>query len=125
VRRLRLILGPKGDGSDDYEALPREESLVEARKMLDRLYGMGGSPDVPPDRCDVHRRFAYGLCDECNRKAIARFRWGAFALCRDCLRQRRNVARLVGEGPSTPPGSLDLDLLRRLWAADDEKGDAA
>jgi hypothetical protein len=98
VKPLRLIFG---GGAEEYEVLPREESLVLGRQVLERLYGAGdavtGVPDVPPDRCDIHSRFAYGLCEECERKALARFRYGSYELCRACVRRRRNALRLSTE----------------------------
>ncbi len=87
MRTLRLIRGHldggRSDVHTDYQALPREESLVLARQTLERLCAgssdpQAGLPDVSPDRCDVHSRLAYGLCQECGRKTLARFRYGAF-----------------------------------------------
>lgn len=95
--KFKLIPGGLGHGrddGDDYEPLPREESLVLARELLERLYSGPtpfSCPDVEPDRCDVSTRAAYGLCDECGHRAVARFRFGAFVLCRACLRLRRNA----------------------------------
>lgn len=70
-----------------YEVMPRDESLVAARGLLDRLYGDGGAR---PDSGE-------GVCDECREGALVRFTFGAFTLCRVCVRRRRNAARQIDQ----------------------------
>ena len=111
---LRLIFGGGGDDEDEYEVLPPEESLAHARHVLARLYGAGetGAPDVAPDRCDVRTRVHFGLCGECGRRALARFQLGAYQLCRECLRRRRNAADMAAD--KGPAGEVDRGRAQTL-----------
>jgi hypothetical protein len=75
VTELHLVPDP---------AAPAEESLQWARWQLARLHG-----DVPADLTEI----AAGRCDECERRARARWRLGVYALCRHCIRRRTDAAK--------------------------------
>jgi hypothetical protein len=85
VKPLRVIFGEGGDDEreDEYEVLPREQSLELARAMLDRLHGIALTKREPTEG---------GICDDCKHMVAVRWRFGRVVLCRRCVLLRMEGA---------------------------------
>jgi hypothetical protein len=64
----------------NYEPAPVEESLRQARLILQRLHGMTGTQLENPTA-------PFGPCDDCGRDQ-ERFEYGKFRVCRTCALRR-------------------------------------
>jgi len=69
----------------DYEPAPLEESLANARAMLELLDAERYGRETA-----LLEVVGEGVCDDCERHIETRFHYGRFELCRPCaaLRQR-------------------------------------
>jgi hypothetical protein len=87
VRFLRHIRGGAGD-----ETLTRDESLEQARALLDRLH------EAPLTRGEPT---AGGPCDDCGRTVAVRWGFGQVTICRRCLLDRMHGAEALTRTPAT------------------------
>jgi hypothetical protein len=108
MRFLRHLFGD--------ETLTREESLEQARQMLDRLHNAPLTRREPTDG---------GVCDDCKRTVTVRWTFGQVTVCRRCLLLRMAGAEALTRTPSTLDVSENSEVVEdagRLapHAADDE-----
>jgi hypothetical protein len=89
---LRLIPGGRGGGDEDYEVLPREQSLELARDMLARLHGARLTALEP-----THG----GICDDCKHTVAVRWQYGRVVVCRRCVLSRMGGAAALTRTPTS------------------------
>lgn len=74
------------DDDLDYTPAPHEHSAQFSRWMLARLHG---------DEFEHYTDRGTGECEECRTERFARFTYGTFALCFECLNRRLRVTAKI------------------------------
>lgn len=106
----------------DYTPAPREHTAQFTRWMLARLCG---------DELKHYPSRGTGECEECDRHRFARFAFGTYTLCFNCLNRRIHVNTKLERGdyreitrPLADDEAKPLELARQLHQPDDQ-ADAA